>query len=88
MFLENLVRLFSCGTSKDGEPFLVEWNDAEGCIKTTYQGLKKPSNGVLQFDTAKNQFLVVGDDHLIKVWDVDNPLLLTTINADGDLSVC
>ena len=80
-------RLFSCGTSKDGESFLVEWNEAEGSLKKIYQGLRKPSIGVLQFVTANNQFLVVGDDHLIKIWDMDNHELLTTIDADGDLPV-
>lgn len=86
-FMEYRFRLFSCGTSKDGESFLVEWNGTEGSLKRIYQGLQKPSTGVLQFDTAKNQFLAVGDDHLIKIWDMDNLELLTTIDADGDLPV-
>lgn len=85
--MEHLVRIFSCGTSKDGESFLVEWNETEGSLKRIYQGLRKPSIGILQFDTAKNQFLAVGDDHLIKLWDMDNLELLTTIDADGDLPV-
>ncbi|KAL5722031.1 hypothetical protein ACHQM5_005601 [Ranunculus cassubicifolius] len=28
-------RLFSCGTSKEGESFLVEWNESEGAVKRT-----------------------------------------------------
>ncbi|KAK1391373.1 hypothetical protein POM88_010429 [Heracleum sosnowskyi] len=30
------TRLFSCGTSKEGESHLVEWNESEGAIKRTY----------------------------------------------------
>ncbi|CAA6674760.1 unnamed protein product [Spirodela intermedia] len=35
--------LFSCGTSKDGESHLVEWNETEGSIKRTYSGFRKRS---------------------------------------------
>lgn len=42
----------------------------------------------MQFDSSNNRFLVAGDDHLIKVWDIDDTELLTTIDADGDLPVC
>lgn len=84
-YSDDNKRIFSCGTSKDGESFLVEWNETEGSLKRIYHGLRKPSIGILQFDTAKNQFLAVGDDHLIKLWDMDNVELLTTIDADGDL---
>ncbi|KAI7980950.1 Protein TOPLESS [Camellia lanceoleosa] len=40
------TRLFSCGTSKDGESHIVEWNESEGAVKRTYQGLRKRSMGV------------------------------------------
>ncbi|KAJ6697805.1 hypothetical protein OIU79_011375 [Salix purpurea] len=78
-------RLFSCGTSQDGESHMVEWNENEGTIKRTYQGFQKHSLGVVQFDTTKNRFLAVGDDYSIKFWDMDNPSLLTTIDAEGGL---
>ncbi|XP_022760612.1 topless-related protein 2-like [Durio zibethinus] len=78
-------RLFSCGTSKDGESFLVEWNESEGKIKRTYSGFRKNSNGVVQFDTTKNRFLAVGDDSEIKFWDMDNTNILTSIEAEGGL---
>ncbi|KAJ4850013.1 RNA polymerase II associated Paf1 complex subunit Tpr1 [Turnera subulata] len=78
-------RLFSCGTTQDGESHMVEWNENEGSIKRTYQGFQKRSLGVIQFDTTKNKFLAVGDDYLIKFWDMDNPNLLTMIDAEGDL---
>lgn len=81
-------RLFSSGTTKDGESFILEWEESEGYVKRSYKGLGKCSSGVVQFDSSKNQFLVAGDDHLIKVWDMDNTELLTTIDADGDLPVC
>ncbi|CAL5358908.1 protein TOPLESS-like isoform X1 [Camellia sinensis] len=78
-------RLFSCGTTKDGESFILEWNETEGYVKRSYQGLGKCSSGVVHFDTSKNRFLVAGDDHLIKVWDIDHAELVTVIDADGDL---
>jgi hypothetical protein len=82
-----LHRLFSCGTSKDGESYLVEWNESEGAIKRTYSGFRKRSSGVVQFDTTRNHFLAAGDEFLIKFWDMDNINLLTTIDAEGGLPV-
>jgi WD40 repeat protein len=80
-------RLFSCGTSKDGESYIVEWNESEGAVKRTYVGFRKHSLGVVQFDTTKNRFLAAGDDFSIKFWDMDSVQLLTTIDADGGLPV-
>ncbi|AES68182.2 topless-like protein [Medicago truncatula] len=79
------TRLFSCGTSKDGESSIVEWNESEGAVKRTYQGFRKRSLGVVQFDTTKNRYLAAGDDFSIKFWDMDNIQLLTTVDADGGL---
>ncbi|XP_048233740.1 topless-related protein 1 isoform X3 [Ricinus communis] len=79
------TRLFSCGTSKDGESHIVEWNESEGNVKRSYQGFRKRSLGVVQFDTTKNRFLAAGDDFSIKFWDMDNLQLLTSIDADGGL---
>ncbi|KAL8171732.1 hypothetical protein V2J09_023536 [Rumex salicifolius] len=79
------ARLFSCGTNKEGESFLVEWNESEGAVKRAYNGLGKRSIGVVQFDTTKNRFLAAGDEFLIKIWDMDHPNPLTTIDADGGL---
>ncbi|XP_054816813.1 topless-related protein 3-like isoform X2 [Prosopis cineraria] len=78
-------RLFSCGTSKNGESFLVEWNESEGAIKRTYHGFRKKSNGVVQFDTTQNRFLAAGEDGQIKFWDMDNVNLLTSTDAEGGL---
>ncbi|XP_022732514.1 protein TPR3-like isoform X2 [Durio zibethinus] len=78
-------RLFSCGTNKNGESFLVEWNESEGGAKRTYQGLCKNSSAVVQFGPIKNKFLAAADDHLIKIWDMDKVELLTTIDAEGGL---
>ncbi|KAJ3695527.1 hypothetical protein LUZ60_000904 [Juncus effusus] len=78
-------RLFSCGTSKEGESHLVEWNESEGAVKRTYQGFRKRSLGVVQFDTTKNRFLAAGDEFVIKFWDMDNTSLLATIDAEGGL---
>ncbi|XP_038717839.1 protein TOPLESS [Tripterygium wilfordii] len=79
------TRLFSCGTSKDGESHIVEWNESEGAVKRTYHGFRKRSLGVVLFDTTKNRFLAAGDDFSIKFWDMDNVQLLTSIDADGGL---
>ncbi|XP_070669772.1 topless-related protein 1 isoform X1 [Malus domestica] len=78
-------RLFSCGTSKDGESHVVEWNENDGVIRRNYVGFQKPSMGVVQFDTSKNKYLAVGDDYAIKVWDMDKINILTTIDAEGGL---
>jgi hypothetical protein len=43
--------------------------------------------GVVQFDTTRNRFLAAGDEFLVKIWDMDNTGLLTTIDADGGLPV-
>ncbi|XP_051144983.1 topless-related protein 2-like isoform X2 [Andrographis paniculata] len=79
-------RLFSCGTGKDGDSFLVEWNESEGAIKRTYTGFRKKSTGVVQFDTTQNHFLAVGEDNQIKFWDMDNINILATTDADGGLA--
>ncbi|ONK79879.1 uncharacterized protein A4U43_C01F11310 [Asparagus officinalis] len=79
-------RLFSCGTSKDGDSHLVEWNETEGAIKRTYSGFRKRSLGVVQFDTTRNHFLAAGDEFMIKFWDMDNTNLLTTTDAEGGLT--
>ncbi|KAF8400618.1 hypothetical protein HHK36_013917 [Tetracentron sinense] len=79
------TRLFSCGTSKEGESYIVEWNESEGAVKRTYHGLGKRPVGVVQFDTTKNRFLAAGDEFMIKFWDMDNTNLLTTIDAEGGL---
>ncbi|XP_047321907.1 topless-related protein 4-like isoform X2 [Impatiens glandulifera] len=81
----NGLRLFSCGTNKEGVSYLVEWNEGEGAVKRTYQGLGKRSVGVVQFDNTKNKFLAVGDEFMVKFWDMDNVNILTTTDADGGL---
>ncbi|GMY06426.1 protein TOPLESS-RELATED PROTEIN 2-like isoform X1 [Fagus crenata] len=79
------TRLFSCGTSKEGESHLVEWNESEGAIKRTYIGFRKRSLGVVQFDTTRNRFLAAGDDFQIKFWDMDATNMLIAVDADGGL---
>ncbi|XP_044486596.1 topless-related protein 2-like isoform X2 [Mangifera indica] len=79
------TRLFSCGTSKDGDSFLVEWNESEGAIKRNYVGFRKKSAGVVQFDTTRNRFLAAGEDNQIKFWDMDNTNMLTSTEAEGGL---
>ncbi|KAL3746525.1 hypothetical protein ACJRO7_015478 [Eucalyptus globulus] len=77
-------RLFSCGSNNDGESFLVEWDESEGSVKRTYQGLGKCSLDIAHFHTAKS-LLAAGDEHMIKFWSMDNVKLLATTDAEGSL---
>lgn len=43
--------------------------------------------GVVQFDTTQNHFLAAGEDNQIKFWDMDNPNVLISTDADGGLPV-
>ncbi|KAG2334477.1 hypothetical protein Bca52824_005657 [Brassica carinata] len=79
------TRLFSCGTNKEGESFLVEWDESEGSIQRTYDSLGQRAAGIVQFDTTKNRFLAAGDESTIKIWDMNNTNILTNIHADGGL---
>ncbi|KAL2525724.1 Topless-related protein 1 [Abeliophyllum distichum] len=78
-------RLFSCGTNKDGGSYLVEWNQSEGFVMRNYRGLCKHASGQVRFDTSNNKYLAAGDEHVIKVWDMDNAEILAVIDADGGL---
>ncbi|XP_021275783.1 topless-related protein 1-like isoform X1 [Herrania umbratica] len=81
-------RLFSCGTTEEGETHLVEWNEIQGSVKRTYQGFHKQSLGSVQFDISKNRYLAAGDDYSIKFWDMDHCMLLATVDAEGGLPAC
>ncbi|KAL8501759.1 hypothetical protein ACS0TY_021034 [Phlomoides rotata] len=78
-------RLFSCGTNENGESYIVEWSESEGFILRTYSGLSKYSSGMVRFDTAINRYLAAGDDHAVKIWDMDNTEILAVVDADGGL---
>lgn len=56
-------------------------------MKQSYSGLGKLSVGIVQFDTAKNRFLAVGDESVIKFWDMNQVDVLTTTDAEGGLPV-
>lgn len=89
LYIVNMIcgRLFSCGTSKEGESHLVEWNESEGTVKRSYSGFRKRSLGVVQFDTTRNRFLAAGDEFQIKFWDMDSVNVLSFTDADGGLPV-
>ena len=42
----------------------------------------------MQFDINNNKYVAAGDSHVIKVWNVNDPQLLTVVNAGGVLPVC
>ena len=68
------LRLFTCGTFS-GKPVLLEWNDDDGVVKRVYNGLSKQAVGIVDFDVAKNRFLVAGDESRIKFWETCNKQL-------------
>ncbi|RHN74443.1 putative transcription factor WD40-like family [Medicago truncatula] len=81
------TRLFSCGTTTEGDCFLAEWDEDDGVVKRTYSGLRTKYVGMVQFDTAKSRYLAVGADNQIKFWDVDIINVLISTDADGGLSL-
>ena len=86
--LQNVKRVqWWYDTRKEGESYLVEWNESEGEIKWTYQEFRKNSKYVVQFDTTWNHFLANGDESVIKLWDIDNTNLLTTVDGDRGLLI-
>ncbi|XP_027774678.1 topless-related protein 1-like isoform X4 [Solanum pennellii] len=85
LYSANGKRLFSCGTNKDGDSHLVEWNETDGFIVRTYLGLGKCSSGVVEFDISRNNYVAAGDSHVIKFWNVNDAQLLTVVDAGGDL---
>lgn len=78
-------RLFSCGTSKEGEPYLVEWDESAAAIKRRYSGFGKWSSEVVKFATINDRFLAAGDEYQIKFWDMDEINILSTTDAGGYL---
>ncbi|PWA69410.1 Quinonprotein alcohol dehydrogenase-like-superfamily [Artemisia annua] len=80
--LTYFYQLFSCGTSKEGEAHLVEWNVNERAIKKKYSGFRKRSMGVVQFDTTRKRFLAAGDEFQIMFWDMDSTNLLSVTDAN------
>ncbi|KAL2479623.1 Topless-related protein 4 [Abeliophyllum distichum] len=79
------ARLFSCGTNKEGDSFLVECNERDGTVKRTYIGLAERAVGTVQFDTTKSRILAAGDEFMIKFWDMDNVNMLMTTDVEGVL---
>eukprot|EP00253_Pinus_taeda_P023572 PITA_23572 len=79
------LRLFTCGTNKEGESYLVEREESDGAIKRRYFGIEKQCSEVVKFATTKNRFLAAGDECQIKFWDMDNINILLTNDAEGGL---
>ncbi|GAB4836826.1 hypothetical protein Ancab_001741 [Ancistrocladus abbreviatus] len=78
-------RLFACGTSKEGETVMAEWNEVDGGLRRTYQGMHTNVTNAVHFDLSKNRYLVTGDNHHIKYWDVDDENILLITDAEGGL---
>ncbi|KAK8627958.1 hypothetical protein V6N13_063673 [Hibiscus sabdariffa] len=45
-------RLFLCGTNRNGESFITEWNESGGDAKRTYQGLCKNSSTIVVLSSS------------------------------------
>ncbi|GFY92434.1 WUS-interacting protein 2 [Actinidia rufa] len=79
------TRLFSCGTTKEGESHIVDWNENEGlssgCIMVLGSGLSVLCNLIQQ----KVNFWLLVMSLVIKFWDMENTNLLTTTDAEGGL---
>ncbi|XWS36008.1 hypothetical protein CRYUN_Cryun20dG0045000 [Craigia yunnanensis] len=86
LYSANRIRLFFCGIGKDGEYFLIKWNESEGAIKKTYMGFRKILVGVVSFDTTQKHLLAAGEHNQIELWDIDNINLLIFIDIEGGLS--
>ncbi|KAJ3693284.1 hypothetical protein LUZ60_008764 [Juncus effusus] len=85
-YISDGSRLFSCGTSKDGESYLLEWSESNGGVIRCFNGLAKQSVGIVQFDLASNSsVLAAGDEAAVKFWDMNHPEVVVSINADGGL---
>ncbi|XP_050380281.1 protein TPR1-like [Argentina anserina] len=83
-------RMFSCGTSREGDTFLVQWrpNDGivdEGAKTRIYSGFSNNSEGVSHFDITKNHFLAVGEDSQIKYWHMDHEEILASTYGEDQL---
>lgn len=83
--------MFSCGTSKEGDTFLVQWSANHGIVddeakRKIYSGFTKKSARIAHFDIT-NQFLAVGEDSQIKYWHMDHDDVLTSTNVEGGLPV-
>ncbi|KAI3699313.1 hypothetical protein L2E82_43545 [Cichorium intybus] len=52
-----LILVILMWTNKECDSYIVEWNESDGAIKGTYNGLGKRSVEVVHFDTTKNRFL-------------------------------
>ncbi|PWA82915.1 WUS-interacting protein 2 [Artemisia annua] len=65
------TRLFASGISKEGKSYISEWDGRKGAMKQMYEGVGRLYAGDVRFDTTKNRFLAVGDEFLIKFWDLD-----------------
>ncbi|KAM7258458.1 hypothetical protein ACFE04_014199 [Oxalis oulophora] len=85
MIYADSTRIFSSGVGKDGKSFLLEYHEGEGSIIREYQGLSEGSLSPKIFDTTQGRFLAVGDDHAVKIWEMDSVELKTIIDAGGDL---
>ncbi|GKC87903.1 topless-related protein 4-like protein isoform X1, partial [Tanacetum coccineum] len=85
-FSDDGTRVFSCGTNK-GEPFMVEWHEGEGGVRHNYKGLGKSAFGAVHFDTLKNRYIAVGDEGLVKFWDMNSARLLILVDLEPDSSI-
>ncbi|KAJ6372704.1 hypothetical protein OIU76_027094 [Salix suchowensis] len=83
------TRVFLCGTNKEGESHLVEWNESEGAVKRNYNGLAKrseegglPASPCIRFNKEGSLLVVSTKDNGIKILaNSDGIRLLRTVES-------
>lgn len=78
-------RLFSCGTGRENQPTLVEWNEVEGKLIRHYMGFHNTSEALVRIDVTGDGYLAVGDEGLIKFWSMEQVAPVLVRDCEGTL---
>ncbi|KAL5579611.1 hypothetical protein UlMin_012053 [Ulmus minor] len=62
---------------------LIKCLQGSGNVTPTSLAVGGTSQNVGSLRQFENQFIAVGDDYLIKIWDIDNVNLVNTLDAEG-----
>ncbi|KAK3238623.1 hypothetical protein CYMTET_51381 [Cymbomonas tetramitiformis] len=78
-------RLFSCGTGRENQPTLVEWNEIEGKLIRQYMGFHNTSEALVRMDVTADGYLAVGDEGYVKFWSMDQVAPVLVRDCEGTL---
>jgi len=83
-------RMFSCGAAADGGSTLAEWDWAseQGQVLRRYLGYGNTSQELMRPAVSANGYLAVGDEHRVKMWDMDSPVPVAMLDLSGQLPRC